>query len=569
MDHEFDQKPDNSQNKHEQANASFEELQKLMGQFKITSDIQTTEHTFQQAETAQEDAELSQHAPALSVDDLIDRAVSEEEPLTKPAEKPEESKKTETASVVKPETLTQAEKQGVEIFKADDLDVLTEQAEQHDADAEPKAEKQPVASKTTAAKKVIHKKEFKPELTQEEREQQEREAILEGSAKRRHPEQTTATVTINHVKPSAKNTTPVKKKHNKNSKDAVARRRKKRLMRLGTVIVLLLVAIVLVVSAIKSWTNHSSEKQPPAAGSAALTEEEKMEQRQEEGPASERETKQYLAIKDDDTLPSYAKKYPGLYADAVDEPNTLSDEKVCYLTFDDGPSDTNTPKILDILKKENVKATFFVVTSEIDEKEQAILQRILDEGHTLCIHANEHRYSELYASTEAYLDDFAKAYDKIYELTGYRVQGFRFPGGSNGQVNTQGCYDDIVTEMTRRGFEYYDWNAYAHDAENGGYTPAEMAEKALHEIDICSRNDVMLLMHDTYGKEKTVDALQQIITQLKARGIKMLPITNETRPVHFEVSDATPQEYDEYAEEQNDSSDETVDASETAEDTTE
>lgn len=543
MDHEFDRKPDDSQDKYEQAKTSFEDLQKLMEQFKITADEPKAEQKPKATEPEQSEEEQPMDEPVLSVDELIKRAAaaSGEQPL-------EEAETEQEAAPAEP---------GHEPEKAE----ATEQAKptpEPAADTKPKAEtpaKTHSRKNTAPKKKTIRKKEMKPAATQEELEQQEREAILEGSAKRRHPEQPAATVNLDKTKKSKP-----KKKHRKNSKAAMARRRKKRLMRLGTVVVLLLVAIVLIVSAVKALTNRSP-KEDAAAGSAVLTEEQKLEQRKKEGPASQQETKQYLAIKDDDSLPSYAKKYPGLYAKAVDEPNKLSEEKVCYLTFDDGPSTSNTPGILDVLKKENVKATFFVVTSEIDEETAPILQRIVDEGHTLCIHANEHKYGDLYASTEAYLEDFANAYDKIYELTGYRVQGFRFPGGSNGQVNSSGCYDNIVTEMTRRGFEYYDWNAYAHDAEGGNYSPEEMADMAVHEVDISSRNDVILLMHDTYGKDKTVTALEQIISQLKEEGIKMLPITNSTRPVHFEVSDATPQEYDENAEEESDSAEEDSDSS--------
>ena len=557
MDHEFDRKPDDSQDKHEQAKTSFEDLQKLMEQFKITADEAKAEQKPKETEPAQDEGEQPQDEPILSVDELIERAVSSEE---QPAEEPEEPAEAPEKTMKASENAAAA------------LEAPTEEAEEPAAPVKPKTaaiKKKPAKKKPAPRKQVIRKKEMKPELTQEELEQQEREAILEGSAKRRHPDQPTATVSLNQTKKSApakksaaaQKTTPHNKKHKKNSKAAMARRRKKRLMRLGTVVVLLLVAVVLVVSAVKTLTNRSPKEDAAAGSAVVLTEEQKLEQRKKEGPASQQETKQYLAIKDDESLPSYAKEYPGLYSKAVDEPNTLSDEKVCYLTFDDGPSTSNTPGILDTLKKENVKATFFVVTSEIDEETAPILQRIVDEGHTLCIHANEHKYGDLYASTEAYLEDFANAYDKIYELTGYRVQGFRFPGGSNGQVNSSGCYDDIVTEMTRRGFEYYDWNAYAHDAEGGNYSPEEMADMAVHEVDISSRNDVILLMHDTYGKDKTVSALEQIISQLKEEGIKMLPITNSTRPVHFEVSDATPQEYDENAEEESDSSEEDSDSS--------
>lgn len=294
----------------------------------------------------------------------------------------------------------------------------------------------------------------------------------------------------------------------------------------------------------KDQTEPGSAVQTDTGSAAPTTEAIQPEPEPEpELPASQQENEQHAAVMEDPDAPAYAKEYPGLYSDAIREPNVLHEEKVCYLTFDDGPSSTNTPGILDVLKQENVKATFFVVTSEINEETQPILQRIVDEGHTLCIHANEHAYGKLYASTEAYLADFAEAYDKIYDLTGYRVQGFRFPGGSNGQVNSSGCYHEIVTEMTRRGFEYYDWNAYDHDAEGGNYSVEQMVQFAVHEVNISSRNDTIMLLHDTYGKEKTVQALPSIIRQLKDAGIQLLPIDNTTRPVHFYVSDSTPPEY--------------------------
>ncbi len=313
---------------------------------------------------------------------------------------------------------------------------------------------------------------------------------------------------------------------------AAERKRRRRMFRIGGLIVVLLLVIVLVVSAVRGIAHLT--RGAGDAGSGTQTEEELT--------ASQQESEQYLAIKDDTSLPSYALDYPGLYADAVDEPNEESDSKVCYLTFDDGPSATVTPTILDVLAEKGVKATFFVVASEIDGNEK-LIQRIVDEGHTLCIHCNTHKYSELYTSVEQYLEDFATAYDKIYEITGYRVQGVRFPGGSNNVVmQNNDTYDEIIAEMTRRGFEYYDWNANDHDSEGEDYTAEDIVELAVGEVEVSSRNDVILLMHDTYGKETTAEALPDIIDQLQAEGISLAPITNSTRPVHFEVNETTPSE---------------------------
>ena len=369
-----------------------------------------------------------------------------------------------------------------------------------------------------------------------DQEQAQREKILDEQAKRRHPEQPAATVQLG--KSAKKGKTSAKKR-----KEREARRHKRHMRRVGLLAAVLLIAVVVVVSACKAISGGKNKTEQPAGSAPAqsVSGDDTVQKPQEDTrPASQQESEQYLKIKDDTSLPAYAREYPGMYADAVSAPNKESEKKVCYLTFDDGPSSTNTPGVLDVLKEKGVKGTFFVVTSSIDGNE-ALIKRMVDEGHTLCIHANVHEYAKLYATPEDYLKDFAAAYDRIYELTGYRVQGFRFPGGSNNAVmKRHNTYDAIVGEMTRRGFEYYDWNAYDHDAENGNYTVDQMVDYAVSEVTQSSRNDAILLMHDTYGKETTVQALGPIIDKLKAAGIDMLPITASTRPVHFEVNENTP-----------------------------
>lgn len=512
MADEFKTKPEEEQNKREQAKRDLADLQKLMAQVQGDSSAKSDRDT--QPKPAKQEA--------VSVDELIDRAASEAEQDAEP----QDAEQAEQA----PETPSQ-------------IDGTQSKPEESEST-------EPEASETPEEK--------------QQAEQEQREQVLNQQKRRRQAAQAAAGTPIEldlRKKTAEKTQKQQPHKTHKTHKDArLARKRRRQLIRMGTVLVVFLVALVLIVSIVRGIAG-SGKKDSGDAGKQTTSAVSKNENKKDnDTPASQQESKQYLAIKDDTTLPDYAKKYPGMYATAATTQKKLSDKKVCYLTFDDGPSDTCTPQILDILKKYHVKATFFVVTSEIDGNEK-LIQRIIDEGHTLCIHANEHEYKKIYASPEAYLEDFAAAYDKIYALTGYKVQGFRFPGGSNGQLNHYGNYDAIIKEITRRGFEYYDWNAYAHDAEGGNYSAEEMADMAVHEVDISSRNDVILLMHDTYGKDKTVSALEQIISQLKEEGIKMLPITNSTRPVHFEVSDATPQEYDENAEEESDSAEEDSDSS--------
>lgn len=438
------------------------------------------------------------------------------------------------------------------------------------SDPEPKQEpEQPTAAEEEPQEEVQPHSSEPEELTPEEEEALEDDLfhVLHPQQKERphHTEQQQTPPPEQTAPPKqAQPTASRPEKPQLSPREARRRRRRNRRLLVSAAVLVVIIALLCVAcSGISKLVKGSADKQAnntaAAQGSAVVDEQQ---QEKDTRPASEQESKQYLAIKDDSSLPSYALEYPGMYADAVSTPNKESKEKVCYLTFDDGPSSTVTPDILDTLKENDIKATFFVVTSTIDDNTD-LIKRIIDEGHTLGIHADRHEYGEIYQSVEAYLADFAKAYDTIYELTGYKVQCFRFPGGSNnGVMSKHGTYDEIVGEMTRRGFEYFDWNAYDHDAEGGNYSVDQIINYAVDEVCESSRNDVILLMHDTYGKEKTASALPSIIKQLKSNDIKMLPLTDTSRPVHFCVNDNTPSEFPSTSEsDSNSDSDKSSDSS--------
>lgn len=564
MDNELEPKPNEQPDKHAQAKADLEELQRMVAEYH--ENHPEIDETSKQSVPAEQETpqEADQTQQNLELEPTHEEPATEQPEVSEPSAEPEEPEQPEqTEQATEPEEAAQPEQ--AEQSAQPEPTEAAEQAEPTEPveTAQPAASTEPVEAAQPAepeegtqeqldAAALEQKKaaEAQAAAAQADAEQKQREEILDKQAKRNHPDQPLATMKIKKQakQPASggkKQTAqkPAAKKSAKSKKAAAARRRKKRLMRLGATVVILLVLIVVVVSVVRGLNDNGNQllSNNDAGSGSATNVTSQTEQLEETNlPASQQESEQYQKIKDDTSLPAYALEYPGMYADAVSEPNVESDQKVCYLTFDDGPSSTNTPGILDALKEADVKATFFVVASEIDGNED-IVKRIVDEGHTLCIHANEHVYGNLYNSVEDYLKDFAAAYDKIYDLTGYRVQGFRFPGGSNNVVmQRHDTYNSIVSEMTRRGFEYYDWNAYDHDAENGDYSVDQLVSYAVHEVTSSSRNDTILLMHDTYGKEKTVQALPTIISKLKDAGIEMLPITNSSRPVHFEVNENTP-----------------------------
>ena len=104
-----------------------------------------------------------------------------------------------------------------------------------------------------------------------------------------------------------------------------------------------------------------------------------------------------------------------------------------------------------------------------------------------------------------------KIYQKVYELTGVQPTVFRFPGGSINVYN-QNLYTEIIAEMMRRGFTYYDWNVSSGDA-GVTYTSAAIESAVVNGAINKSRS--IVLMHDSSTKQATAGALQNIIDKLK------------------------------------------------------
>lgn len=221
----------------------------------------------------------------------------------------------------------------------------------------------------------------------------------------------------------------------------------------------------------------------------------------------------------------YQKLYPELYAQLSKE--TRTEPNTVYLTFDDGPS-PRTAEILDILKQENVKATFFIIGREGDAQKD-LMKRIVAEGHSLGIHTYSHIYTNIYESVDNYLEDFNQTYNLIYETTGQKPDIFRFPGGSINKYNARD-YQEIIAEMTRRGFTYYDWNASSGDANNSA-TALSVYNNTVQSSE--GKDRVILLMHDSISKSYTVAALPSVIAYYKARGFQFEPITSDVSPIAF------------------------------------
>ena len=198
-----------------------------------------------------------------------------------------------------------------------------------------------------------------------------------------------------------------------------------------------------------------------------------------------------------------------------------------YLTFDDGPS-IYTEEILDILDEYQVKATFFVVGKESDAAKEA-LRDIVARGHTLGMHSYSHKYSELYASEEAFEADFLKLQGYLEDVTGVKSKVYRFPGGSSNTVSKvdMGIYADYLDSQEVR---FFDWNISSGDGGSAVLPVETLVENVTGGI---SENQIsVVLMHDSAEKSTTVEALPTIIENILAmEDTVILPITENTRPV--------------------------------------
>ena len=204
---------------------------------------------------------------------------------------------------------------------------------------------------------------------------------------------------------------------------------------------------------------------------------------------------------------------------------TVTEGKVAYLTFDDGPS-PYTEEILDILSENDIKATFFVTGISLDhEGREEILKREVQEGHVIGLHSYTHEYDEIYATPEVWLQDYRDIYKRVKDITGVETWCFRFPGGSYNNHN-RNTAEIIQNEMSRRGFAYWDWNCATLDAERGS-----TVESCIESLkDSVYADHSVVLMHD--ASDMTPVYLQSVINYLRSEGYTFETVETADE-VHF------------------------------------
>ena len=210
---------------------------------------------------------------------------------------------------------------------------------------------------------------------------------------------------------------------------------------------------------------------------------------------------------------------------------------VIYLTFDDGPSEKVTPRILKTLEKYEVPATFFVLDYGDDKKKIKLMKRALKDGCAIGIHGYSHDYSRIYTSVDAFMGNVTSLHDKLLDDIGYDAFTMRFPGGSSNTISrnySEGIMTKLVKEIQKEGYSYNDWNVDSTDA-SGNNRPAKTLVESVKKN--CSKDTYnVVLMHDSDAKETTAKALPEIIEWGLEEGYKFKAITPNSPTIHHPVN---------------------------------
>ena len=198
--------------------------------------------------------------------------------------------------------------------------------------------------------------------------------------------------------------------------------------------------------------------------------------------------------------------------------------KVVFLTFDDGIDPTLTPQVMDILKEYGVHATFFHIGYTITPENGDILKRQITEGHAIANHSLSHNFNLLYPgrvpNQSQIVSEVNQTNANFQAILGkdFKTRIFRYPGG---HMSWQGL-ESTDHALAKEDIQWIDWNMLCGDAEPLSVRPTT-SESMMAYMDGSQKyfpetTVKVVLMHDTAGKELTVQTLPQIIEYFKNQG---------------------------------------------------
>jgi len=208
-------------------------------------------------------------------------------------------------------------------------------------------------------------------------------------------------------------------------------------------------------------------------------------------------------------------------------------QKIAYLTFDDGPS-RNTIKILDILDEYGIKATFFVMANSEPEAKEGY-EEMINRGHVIALHTFSHNYGHIYTSSEAFFENIEKLEDFLWDNYQIKSNILRFPGGSK-NISSRiyggpGIMNKIAEECNEKGYRYFDWNVDSRDGDGPYVSVERITSNVLRGAK--NHKKAIILLHDINSMKNTVTALPNIIKGLQEQGFSFGVIDEYTEDMQF------------------------------------
>ncbi len=199
--------------------------------------------------------------------------------------------------------------------------------------------------------------------------------------------------------------------------------------------------------------------------------------------------------------------------ESIDYSKDVEDVKFIYLTFDDGPNQVSTPKILAILDDFDIKATFFVIGYQI-EKSPELLIEIVERGHYVGNHTYSHNYKKLYASANSFIEDITINEELIYSIIGIRPRVVRDPGGM-----LLGKYNSLIhKKLVELGYERMEWDIDSYDSRNPVPSKERLITNVKNQLNSLTKSEINILFHDSNRNRSTIEALPEIIEYLINEG---------------------------------------------------
>ena len=304
------------------------------------------------------------------------------------------------------------------------------------------------------------------------------------------------------------------------------------IIRNSVLIVILLLSFVFGMQTLKKYKIYNKDKEVIANQNISFIDNEVSQNTGEESNDGDLQNGENINTATTKQNLIYTSYENDLYADNAKEIENMLNKwnylredgkKIAYLTFDDGPSTEVTQEILETLKSNNIKATFFVLGSNVEKsnEQKELLKEMVMEGHAVGNHGYCHDYSILYPSRVAnptvVINDMKKSEEAMKAVLGddFRTSVIRLPGGHM-SWNTKSL-DPLLEE---NGYSYIDWNALNGDAESNDRTAEQLVNRLKGTIrDLAGNDDVLvILMHDTNAKKTTAQSLQEVIDYLKSLG---------------------------------------------------